>query len=275
MNATIHRVIMGVGLGRPYRLARATYHNFRLNRTAKRIFSNPTIYLDALKRQDGGTSLIQMRDGLKFEIRRNHDDAAVLAEVFLDKDYAHGIPLPPDNIVIDIGGYIGDFAIYAVKHLGARKVFTIEPSPDNWALLTTNIRLNGLEGRIVPIQAAVTDGQPIKLDLGARNQARVSAYYGTNTLTEVPGVSLDIIRKQYELTEIHLLKLDCEGGEYEILATISDETLACVRNIVFEFHEIEGFASRLHAIKDRLVRSGFQLSQRGHLVSAVRPALFK
>jgi FkbM family methyltransferase len=270
MNAIARRIIMSAGLGGPYRWARMIYNNFRISHTAKRIFADPHTYLEALKHDDGGKSVVQMRDGLKFQIRRNRMDASILAEVFLDKDYANGMSLSAEPIVIDIGGYIGDFAIYAATHLRAKKVVTIEPSPANWELLQHNIALNRLEDRVFPVQGAVTDGSSIKLDLGARNQARVSAHYGASHLTEVPGISLAAIFSRYQLSQIDLLKLDCEGGEYQILSTVPDFVLERSRNVVFEFHEIEGFVPKLHAVKERLANSGFDLSQRGHLITAVR-----
>jgi hypothetical protein len=130
--------------------------------------------------------------------------------------------------------------------------------------------LNRLEDRIFPVQGAVTDGSPIKLDLGARNQARVSAHYGASNLTEVPGISLAAIFSRYQLSEIDLLKLDCEGGEYQILCTVPDSVLERLWNVVFEFHEIEGFGPKLQAVKERLANSGFDLTQRSHLLTAVR-----
>jgi len=37
-----------------------------------------------------------------------------------------------------------------------------------------------------------------------------------------------------------LLKIDCEGGEYEILESTPAEVLSRIRNIVFEYRQIDG-----------------------------------
>ena len=86
-------------------------------------------------------------------------DASILAEVFLDNCYIRGLSLPDEPVVVDVGGYIGDFAIYAVKRLKARKVVACEPSPRNFALLKRNVAVNRYGDRIQMLNKAVTDGE--------------------------------------------------------------------------------------------------------------------
>ncbi|MCG2872343.1 MAG: FkbM family methyltransferase, partial [Sulfolobales archaeon] len=51
--------------------------------------------------------------------------------------------------IVDIGAFVGDTAIhFAIK--GAEKVIAIEPHPRAHEELVENIRINGLEGKIVP-----------------------------------------------------------------------------------------------------------------------------
>lgn len=58
--------------------------------------------------------------------------------------------------VVDIGAFAGDTAIYfAIK--GAKKVIAIEPHPGAYEELVENIRINGLERKIVPLNMAVGD----------------------------------------------------------------------------------------------------------------------
>ena len=60
-------------------------------------------------------------------------------ELFLREDY-HDVNIR-NKIIIDVGAYIGDSAIYfALK--GARKVIAIEPHPGAYAEMLDNIRLN-------------------------------------------------------------------------------------------------------------------------------------
>ena len=59
-----------------------------------------------------------------------------------------------DRIVVDIGAFIGDSAIYfALK--GARKVYAVEPHPSAYTEMLGNIKLNNMEGKVVSINAAL------------------------------------------------------------------------------------------------------------------------
>lgn len=277
MNAVARRIILSLpGVKGPYRQARQVYHNFRITHRASRYFSNVADYKEALlEPEHGRTVTLRSKDGLQFTVRKNCMDASILAEVFLDRDYVRGFKIGPQPVIVDIGGYVGDFAIYAARYLGASRVIVVEPSPDNWRLLKKNVADNSYTDRITPLQMAVTDGSPVLMDLDApeRAQARVCANYCGQPkaqLTSVPGISLGQLVQDFQLDRIDLLKIDCEGGEYVILLTAPAEVLAKVKNIVFEFHEIPGYQEKLNAVKKRLASEGFAVRTHAHLVYASR-----
>ena len=68
--------------------------------------------------------------------------------VFIRNDYEF---LKPENeVVIDIGGEVGDSAIYfSLK--GATKVIVFEPFPNNFKYLAENIKINNLSTYRFPI----------------------------------------------------------------------------------------------------------------------------
>jgi len=257
-----------------YGMLRKAYHRRRIARAAAGYFVNMDEYRKALRRDDGKIVEIQSKDGLTVAIRRNYMDAVILAEIFVDNCYVQGLSLPARPTIVDIGGYIGDFALYAAKHLDARKVVVCEPSPHNWALLEKNVAQNHYQDRIEMVNKAVTNGEDVMMNVDApdRGQARVSAYGDSHPGRKlIPGVTLASLVEEYGLTAIDLLKIDCEGGEYPILSETPSEVLSRVRNIVFEYHEIDGFKSKLKAVTERLRDEGFLLTTRGCLISASRP----
>jgi FkbM family methyltransferase len=123
------------------------------------------------------------------------------------------------------------------------------------------------------VNKAVTNGEDVLMnfDVSDRNQARVSAY-GSTTLrrTRVPGISLTDLMESHGLKEVDLLKIDCEGGEYEILSTTPSHVLKNIRNVVFECHEIDGFEAKLESVKQRLSQEGYSITMRASLVFASR-----
>lgn len=240
---------------------------------ARHYFDNSDDYLNALDSDDGKVVDLHARDGLTLSIRRNYMDAAIVGEVFLDQCYVRELKLPARPVVVDVGGYIGDFALFAAKCLNARQVVVCEPSPRNWELLKRNVANNHYEDRIEMVNKAVADQKYVMMNVDAldRQQARVSAYGFSDALrTAVPGITLAELVADHKLHEIDLLKLDCEGGEYEILSTTPTEVLHLISHLVFEYHEIEGYQAKLRAVKQRLCDEGFSLTTRGCLISASR-----
>jgi len=273
MNATIRRIFQQTPILRDvYRAARAKRNSRRFARAAEKYFVNVDEYEKTLGIQDGQVVDLQMKNGLTVSLRRNGMDASILTEVFVDNCYTQDVVLRDRPIVVDIGGYIGDSALYAVKCLNAARVIVFEPSPRNWTLLQKNVMQNSYETRIEMVNKAVTAGQDVMLDVDVadRGQAMVSAYSSSTGLERkvISGISLASIVQDYGLDVIDLLKIDCEGGEYDILLTTSSDVLRRARNIVFEFHEIEGFKPKLAAIKKRLQDEGYSLKTRGSLISA-------
>jgi len=260
-----------------YSTARSEYHDQRIRRIAKSQIVNLDDYLEALKMEDGKLVDIHMRDGLKITLRRDRMDAVVVAEIFFDNCYLRDLSLPPNPIVVDIGGFIGDFALYAAARLRARRVVVCEPSPRNWLLLVKNIQDNHCEDRVIMVNKAVTDGRAVMLDIEAPDRGGKPESPPTDRVASkkkpVDCISLAALLEEFKIPEMHLLKIDCEGGEYEILLSISPEVLAGIRNIVFEYHEIDGFSEKLKAVRERLVAEGFAVKTRGGLVAAVRPVV--
>jgi FkbM family methyltransferase len=210
-------------------------------------------------------------DGLVITIRRNFGDAMTVAEVFSTDCYTRYLTLPESPVVIDVGGFIGDFSVYAVKRLNAAKVIVCEPSPRNWTLLLRNIANNGYQDRIEPVNKAVTDGGDVMMNIDAPDEAQcmVSACNSSQQgLSAVPGISLANLLRDHAVERVDLLKLDCEGAEYSILESTPSDVFRRIRNIVIEFYQIDGFVSKLKSMKEQLSREGYSLQARGGYIYA-------
>jgi FkbM family methyltransferase len=276
MNTAIRRILTANSVSRRlYFSLRQAYRMRHAARGAERYFLNAGEFKSAL-RAHGSTALVDLRtaDGLTITMRRNYGDASTLSEIFLEDCYVRDLtPLPPNPVVIDVGGFIGDFSLYAVKRLNARRVIVCEPSPRNWALLLKNIANNGYEDRIDPVNKAVTDGGIAMMNIDAPDecQCMVSAYSASEEpLTAVPGISLGQLLRDHAVESVDLLKIDCEGGEYAILESTPADVLSRIRTIVFEYHDIDGGWAKLESVKQRLRREGYALHTHRGLVSASR-----
>ena len=169
-----------------------------------------------------------------------------LIGVFLIEEYKK-LPVR-DKIVIDIGGNVGDSAIYfALK--GAKKVISFELSPRNYEIAKKNISQNKLDDKIIfNLQAASEKTGTLKINPNIYgNQAQFE--HQENGIS-IPTISLDDITKKF-LTGSAILKVDCEGCEYGVLNNTPNSVLKCFSHIQIEYHH--GYKD----LQDKLEKAGF------------------
>jgi FkbM family methyltransferase len=171
-------------------------------------------------------------------------------EVFLEKEYDY-LPVK-DKIVIDIGANIADSSIYFAL-CGASKVIALEPFPKNYEMAKKNIALNNLSDKITLILAGCSG------DLGFINSYQ-SPLPGNKDL--IPLLRLEDILKENGIDhDDSVLKMDCEGYEYDILMSSKRESLRRFRHMQIEYHY--GYKN----LKEKLETCGFN-------VSVTRPRAF-
>jgi FkbM family methyltransferase len=255
------------------RYAQACWFWFQDGEAGRMLFDDPAAYFAALHEKSDATLLLSMRDGLKILIRRNIFDARIVREIFLEKPYVKHVRLAQQPTVIDVGGYIGDFSLYAVKHLGARHVFVFEPTRENFAILEQNIRLNGYGHRITAAELAVSNSKKVELNvqtLASQEMHSSSYWYQGAERRTLPALTLADILETNAIERVDLLKVDCEGGEYDIFEAVPQSVFDKIDNIVFEFHAIRGYQERLERLRKSLTLAGYHLRTDGDIVSATR-----
>lgn len=214
------------------------------------------LILDSFKLKRGRFVAVSA-DGLKMELMSRDGESFTFYENLIRRDYLrHGIQLGPGDNVIDIGANVGSFAILAASMVGTTgKVFAFEPAGATFSRLKRNIELNEFKN-ITAINAAVgsADGE-IKLYLGDRSAyASMLQQVGGQTET-VRARTLASVIKELGLDRVKLLKLDCEGAEYDILDGLTMETARKIDQISMEVHKIPGHETA--EIPQTLERLGF------------------
>ena len=239
-----------------------------------KLFANPDLYVQALYRKGAGPVVLRTHDGLNLTIRQNLWDARIVREIFFDKPYDRHFHLPFQPTIVDIGGYIGDFSVYAAKYLKARRVVVYEPIAENFEILKRNVDGNGFGDRITAVNKAVGNVDELVLNVQKKenDEVHVSAYwYPEAERRRIPCITLPDLLETHQLESVDLLKVDCEGGEYEIFPSVPDRVFDRIRNIVFEYHRVEGFEEKLARVLSRLESAGYALRRDKGVVSAVRP----
>jgi len=154
------------------------------------------------------------------------------------------IDFKPGDVVIDIGAHIGFFAIYTALRFPQVLIHSFEPFPENYELLQQNLERNGIT-TVRTYQLGVSgDGSPLEMVTNPQNTGSATCYSRTlehDRTTGIPSTTLDHIFDSLGVDKCKLLKIDCEGSEYEILW--STRSLAKVEYLSGEFHQNEWLLS--------------------------------
>jgi len=170
---------------------------------------------------------------------------AIFKEIFMDDLYdirflkTH---LKPQPVIVDVGANLGFFALFMASQLPGVQVFAYEPLPTNFKHLQRHFGLNS--GKALVAENKAVAGEKGLLDLHYNPNLNFTAlaslrtdFEDTNTSrVTVEAVSLADIFARYQLDQVDLLKLDCEGAEYEILYQCPDPVLQRVKLIAMETH---------------------------------------
>lgn len=140
------------------------------------------------------------------------------------------------SIYIDVGAHIGDSSLLAASKILQGKIFSIEPTPSIFQELLTNIKLNSLEKRISPIQAAVSHTQGSAFfNIEDTAETNHLSKKKTRKSIKVTTITIDSLIKQYKLKKVTLLKIDVEGYELEVLQGSSKAIKSqAIERILFE-----------------------------------------
>ncbi len=153
----------------------------------------------------------------------------VPAEIFMEGIYdVEGFVPKKDDIVIDIGAYYGDSAIWWSKLFEAN-VIAFEPLTDVFGELQENIELNGLQSRIKAFNVALGSGERI---YGNRSGAMFSVIADQKIGIETR--TLD----SFDL-ESDMVKIDVEGFEYEVLKGAYNTLEKYKPKVIIETHSKE------------------------------------
>ena len=170
---------------------------------------------------------LNLKNGISLKLRTKSTDLQAFANVWILKEYQKkGFEIQEDDSIIDIGAHIGLFASYASKKCPKGKVISIEPHPDNFSLLKYNISKNNFLKTILLNKAVTKNTEKIKLFVDPLDDSAHSIIKNEKNSIDIEGISLRDIMKQNDIKICNMLKMDCEGAEFEIIKSLLDEDLA-------------------------------------------------
>jgi FkbM family methyltransferase len=232
-----------------------------------------------LRRSHTGTRKLKLRRPNLEILVRSAMDVWSVKETFVDQFYTrYGVPVQDGWTVVDIGAGIGDYCLYAAERTPAVTVFAFEPYKESYALLTRNLALNGFENVHAFQKAIWSKTGELALDLSTGEPLQISSQEPADESRGIEATVVDALTLQdlflaEKIEKVDLLKMDCEGAEYEILLTAPDEVLQKVERIIMEYHDVDD--TRSHPALVRFLKSrGYNVKRHPNYVHKAIGYLF-
>lgn len=184
--------------------------------------------------------------------RPGTSDQEVIYQVLLKPGRKAEYWLPDDAspaIVLDIGGNIGAVSVYFARRYPQARIYSVEPVPENFALLTKNI---APYANIKAYQLALgqADGELIlnhsdnPINFGGFSIGDHGVHPDRKLRVRMQAVETFLC--DIGVSEIDLIKIDTEGAEFDILTSMPDRILSRVGWIVGELHGRRDFELLAH-----------------------------
>jgi FkbM family methyltransferase len=189
-------------------------------------------------------------------------------EIFERKEYLRpGFELRPDDIIVDVGGNIGMFVLWAAPQVPRGRIVTVEPNPAALECLRLNVESNGLWNvEVAAVAVGAKDGEmELVYNPGfeahahaatvqapwyyrGRWPARISRWTAPRAANRDSGAAfnqrivvkqlrLAAVMEEHHLDKVDYLKIDCEGGEYAAFKGMDADHWARVERVVVEYHD--------------------------------------
>lgn len=189
-----------------------------------------------------------LRDPFLLEVKRWFRDDG---DSTMRLDY----PLSPDSVVWDLGGYHGDFAAQINQRYRCR-VFVFEPVPAFHAQCVARFAGND---KIQCLKTGLSD-KAGQFDIS--DSADASSFVRGNGVGQK--AELRPVTEMFHelgLNRVDLLKINIEGGEYEVIPALIDAGLIDrVRYIQVQFHNfIPGAIAKRNAIRTALTKTHVEM----------------
>lgn len=175
--------------------------------------------------------------------------------VILDDEYGLRKINEQPKVIYDIGGNIGLFAIWAALNFPEAKIESFEPHPETFQFLSKNMsQFVGCAVRNVALGSKNGLGF-----ISSNTESRSNRVSSDAAREEKSGHEIQIVAFEElvaaERQEIDLLKIDCEGAEWDIFEDAAP--FQKVRMIRMEYHLVDG--KTLEDLKRAADRIGFEI----------------
>lgn len=150
--------------------------------------------------------------------------------------------------IIDIGGNNGLVTIILALQNPMANVYTLEPFSELTRIINKNIKDNNIKN-VTLLEKGLGNGNTSTLYIGGKctgasttTMTNIDLFKKQELINElktetVQTITFDELVYNYNMSNIDLLKIDCEGGEYQLFDAVTVKQ-GIINNIVGEFHDL-------------------------------------
>jgi FkbM family methyltransferase len=159
----------------------------------------------------------------------------------------------PGSIVVDCGANVGRFSLEMIRRFGC-SCYAIEAAPETFSKIPTNRNLHRYNFALCATN---------KLVMMSINKDATRSTIGSGSTENVVAVQgrqlADFLAHEIAGKTVDLVKMDIEGVELEVIASLDDDLIKQVGQWTIEFHDFMGIMSRsdVEQCVERIARLGF------------------
>jgi FkbM family methyltransferase len=178
-------------------------YNFYNSKDKALIFKNYIFKSVRIKQDSQGSAFSKLIQEISFLIK----------EILITKAYEdEEVKVEPKDIVLDCGANIGIFSIYAAKK--TKMVYAFEPSQDEAASLSENMKLNNCNNIKIVSKAVFDTAKNTKLILfGTTSHFIVNKDNEAEGGINIETIPIDEFVREENLNRVDFIKMNIEGSE--------------------------------------------------------------
>ncbi len=210
----------------------------------------------------------QLKENLQnrsLTIRAKSFDKFIVNEVYSGSYEIALKKLPDSPVIIDAGAHIGVFAVKALGSCPQARLFCIEPIAANLRLLRKNLEDNNLSRRVTVLESLLSNNDGLKTIYERKDHsAGFNLYLPTDVKYDIQSRTLESVVRDNKITHCDLLKMDIEGGEYEVLLNTPPQVFEKIQSIVMEYHPFPKDVADIQGLADFLSKNGYSVNFYSH-----------
>ena len=178
--------------------------------------------------------VLELRNGLRYIVRPGTTDRAVINESFILNPYlkAGYFTFPQDAVIVDVGANIGDFTMMISRLCPNGLIYAIEPIGAHADAVSMHALLNQCTNvKVLHLGLGASEGELEIHESGGQS----SVYWGEGKVQRARLTTLASVMAENSIDKIDLLKLDCEGAEWDIIPG-AESVLPRIRQLCMEYH---------------------------------------